>query len=174
MTDAPGTTSGMIGLGNMGGRIARRIRDAGRPVLGYDLDAGQAAAAGVPVMSSIAELSAAAEIVFLSLPDSAAVEAVVLGERGLLENARAGQVVVDLSTAAPASTQKICAALAERDVAFVDAGISGGAAAAERGRSRSWRAARARPSRERRRSSRRSARASRTWGRPVRAMSRSC
>ena len=133
MTDAPGTTSGMIGLGNMGGRIARRIRDAGRPVLGYDLDAGQAAAAGVPVMSSIEELAAAAEIVFLSLPDSTAVEAVVLGERGLLENARAGQVVVDLSTAAPASTVKICAALAERDVAFVDAGISGGAAAAEAG-----------------------------------------
>ena len=68
--------------------------------------------------------------VFLSLPDSTAVEAVVLGERGLLASARAGQVVVDLSTAAPASTVRICAALAERDVAFVDAGISGGAAAA--------------------------------------------
>ena len=71
---------------------------------------------------------------FLSLPDSTAVEAVVLRRaRAARERARAGQVVVDLSTAAPASTRKIRAALAERDVAFVDAGISGGAAAAEAG-----------------------------------------
>src|SRR4051794_1690409 len=133
MTDAPGATSGMIGLGNMGGRIARRIRDAGHPVVGYDLDAAQAASAGVPALPSIGEVASATELVFLSLPDSTAVEAVVLGEGGLLEHIRAGQVVVDLSTSAPASTVKICAALAGRDVAFVDAGISGGAAAAEAG-----------------------------------------
>jgi 3-hydroxyisobutyrate dehydrogenase-like beta-hydroxyacid dehydrogenase len=72
-------------------------------------------------------------VVFLSLPDSTAVEQVVLGEGGLLENARARQVVVDLSTAAPSSSVKIHAALARREVAFVDAGISGGAAAAEQG-----------------------------------------
>jgi 3-hydroxyisobutyrate dehydrogenase len=133
MTGSAETTSGMIGLGNMGGRIARRIQAAGHPLVGYDRSAKQVAAAGVPAVTSISELAANAELVFLSLPDSTAVEEVVLGERGLLACARTGQVVVDLSTAAPASTVRLHAALAERGVAFVDAGISGGAAAAEAG-----------------------------------------
>jgi 3-hydroxyisobutyrate dehydrogenase len=130
MADA---TSGMIGLGNMGGRIARRIRDAGRAVQGYDRDAGQLAASGIAPAGSIAELAGNVDVVFLSLPDSAVVEKVVFGDGGLAESTRAGQVVIDLSTAAPSSTVRIHAALAERDVAFVDAGISGGAAAAEKG-----------------------------------------
>jgi len=126
-------TSGIIGLGNMGGRIGRRIRDEGLPVIGYDLDPEQADAAGIELADSVAEVAAGSRVVFLSLPDSTAVEQVVLGEGGLLENARARQVVVDLSTAAPSSSVKIHAALARREVAFVDAGISGGAAAAEQG-----------------------------------------
>jgi 3-hydroxyisobutyrate dehydrogenase len=68
--------------------------------------------------------------VLLSLPDSNAIEAVVDALEGDL---RAGQVVVDLSTAAPASTVAIHERLAARGVAYVDAGISGGAAAAEAG-----------------------------------------
>jgi 3-hydroxyisobutyrate dehydrogenase len=77
------------------------------------------------------------EVVLLSLPDSKAVEAVVLGNRpeadGLISFARPGQVIVDLSTSRPSSTQRIAALLAEREVHFLDAGISGGAAAAEKG-----------------------------------------
>ena len=133
MTEAPGAGSGMIGLGNMGGRIARRIHAAGLPVQGYDRSPSQSAAAGIAIAGSIAELAAESDVVFLSLPDSGAVEAVVFGEGGLLECARSGQIVIDLSTAAPSSTVKIHAALAERGVDFIDAGISGGAAAAEQG-----------------------------------------
>ena len=51
-------TSGMIGLGNMGGRIARRIRDAGLPVRGFDVERGQAAAAGIETAASIASVAA--------------------------------------------------------------------------------------------------------------------
>jgi 3-hydroxyisobutyrate dehydrogenase len=131
VTDAIRT--GMIGLGNMGGRIARRIRDAGLPVVGYDVSAEQAAGSGVVSVGSIAELVAQADVVLLSLPDSRVVETVVYGEDGLLGSCRAGQIVVDLSTAAPSSSVKIHASLGERDVEFVDAGISGGAAAAEQG-----------------------------------------
>jgi 3-hydroxyisobutyrate dehydrogenase len=82
---------------------------------------------------SIAELAAAVDVVFLSLPDSTVVEEVVFGGGGLLESAHPGQIVIDLSTAAPSSTVRIHAALGEREVDFVDAGISGGAAAAELG-----------------------------------------
>jgi 3-hydroxyisobutyrate dehydrogenase len=125
--------SGMIGLGNMGGRIARRIRDAGKTVRGYDRDRKQVDASGIEAAASIAELTSAADVVFLSLPDSTVVETVVLGEGGMLESVHEGHVVVDLSTAAPSSTVRIHEVLGERGVASVDAGISGGAAAAEQG-----------------------------------------
>ncbi len=128
-----GIRSGIIGLGNMGGRIARRIRDAGMAIQGYDVSDSQLAASGIEPATSIAGLAAEVDAVFLSLPDSHVVETVVYGPTGLLESARAGMVVVDLSTSAPASTTRIHAALAERSVDFVDAGISGGAAAAEQG-----------------------------------------
>jgi 3-hydroxyisobutyrate dehydrogenase len=127
------TRSGMIGLGNMGGRIARRIHDAGMPVKGFDASSDQLAVSGVEPTASVAELASQVDVVFLSLPDSTVVEAVVNGEGGLLEAAGAGQIVVDLSTSAPASTTKLNAAFAERSVDYVDAGISGGAAAAEQG-----------------------------------------
>jgi 3-hydroxyisobutyrate dehydrogenase-like beta-hydroxyacid dehydrogenase len=114
----------------MGGRIARRLVDGGEDVVGFDLDAGRAAEAGARPAASLAQLAAGADVVLLSLPDSRAIEAVV-GE--LEAHLRAGQVVVDLSTAAPGSTVAIHERLGARDVAYVDAGISGGAAAAEAG-----------------------------------------
>ena len=64
--------SGMIGLGNMGGRIARRIHGAGLAVTGYDVDPGQAGRSGVPTAGSVAELLGGTRVVFLSLPDSRA------------------------------------------------------------------------------------------------------
>jgi 3-hydroxyisobutyrate dehydrogenase len=118
--------SGMIGLGNMGGRIARRIHGAGLAVTGFDVDPGQAGRSGVPTTGSLAELVGGARVVFLSLPDSRVVESVVYGEDGLLAACGHGQIVVDLSTSAPSSTVKIHADLAERGVELVDAGISGG------------------------------------------------
>jgi 3-hydroxyisobutyrate dehydrogenase len=123
-------TVGVVGLGNMGGRIARRLADGGEDVVGFDLDASRAAVAGARPAGSLAELASAADVVLLSLPDSPAIEAVVDQLEGHL---RDGQVVVDLSTAAPGSTVAIHERLAGRGVAYVDAGISGGAAAAEAG-----------------------------------------
>jgi 3-hydroxyisobutyrate dehydrogenase-like beta-hydroxyacid dehydrogenase len=125
---------GVIGLGNMGGRIARRIRDGGgHRVLGYDASPVAAERSGIGVADSVAALMAQVDAAFLSLPDSGVVEAVVYAPDGLLASARAGQIVVDLSTADPSSSARIHADLAARDVEFLDAGISGGAAAAEQG-----------------------------------------
>ena len=123
-------TVGVVGLGNMGGRIARRLVDGGEDVVGFDLDAARAADAGARAAASLSEVARAADVVLLSLPDSPAIEAVVAAiERDLRES----QVVVDLSTAAPASTIAIHERLAARGVAYVDAGISGGAAGAQAG-----------------------------------------
>jgi len=123
----------IVGVGNMGGRISRRLLAAGYAVTGHDRDPEQLERAGVEAAGSVAAATAAAEVLLLSLPDSRVVEAVVLGEDGVLASCRAGQVVVDLSTAAPSSTVELHGRLGERGVELVDAGISGGAAAAERG-----------------------------------------
>ncbi|WP_300608706.1 NAD(P)-dependent oxidoreductase [Trebonia sp.] len=124
---------GFVGLGNMGGRMTRRLVGAGIAVVGYDVRDGQAAAAGALAAGSPAEVCAGSECVLLSLPDSTVVESVVLGDGGLAAAARSGQVIIDLSTAAPASTRRIHAALGALGVEYLDAGISGGAAAAEQG-----------------------------------------
>lgn len=126
--------TGMIGLGNMGGRIARRLVDAGWPLIGFDVDESRVEEAAGEPAATPAAVAQEADVVFLSLPDSRVVEAVVYGEEGVLSGCREGQLVVDLSTADPASSRKIGGDLATRGAIFLDAGISGGAAAAERGK----------------------------------------
>lgn len=118
---------GFIGLGNMGGRMAACIVRSGHAVLGYDLHATE-----LKTAESVAEVTDGSDIVLLSLPDSHVVEAVVYGADGLAKHARSGQIVVDLSTSSPESTTTIHRLLGETGTAYLDAGISGGAAAAEK------------------------------------------
>ena len=124
--DPARATVAVVGLGNMGGRIARRLASQGVRVLGLDARPGQAAAWGVEDGGDLAGLAAAADLVLLSLPSSRQVEAVVEGPGGLLGHARPGLVVVDLTTAEPASTRRLHGLLAARGTALLDAGISGG------------------------------------------------
>ena len=124
---------GFVGLGNMGGRIARRLVDAGFVVLGSDAVPGRAEACGAQAARSLVEVAEQSNIVLMSLPDSHVVEAVVQGKEGLLRNAKAGQIYVDLSTASVNSTQRIAQSFADMGASYIDAGISGGAAAAEKG-----------------------------------------
>jgi 3-hydroxyisobutyrate dehydrogenase-like beta-hydroxyacid dehydrogenase len=124
---------GIVGVGNMGGRIGRRITASGRYLLGYDLDAARPRAAGLPAAASVADLVRGVDVILLSLPDSRVIESVVLGESGVIAHCRPGQVVVDLSTASPESSVRIHDELAPKGVAFLDAGISGGAKGAEAG-----------------------------------------
>ncbi|MFB9831900.1 NAD(P)-dependent oxidoreductase [Actinoallomurus acaciae] len=128
-----GERIGFIGLGNMGGRMTRRLAEAGHTVLGYDPVPERSAEAGARAAASVAEVMAGSDHVLLSLPNSSVIERVVLDPGGVLESGRAGQIVVDLSTAAPSSSIRLHAALAERRIEFLDAGVSGGAAAAEKG-----------------------------------------
>ena len=132
MSAQPGPV-GMVGVGNMGGRITRRMVEAGHDVLAVDADAARIPACGATPAASLADLAACRDVIMLSLPDSAVVESVIRGAGGLLEHARYGQVIVDLTTANPASTRSLHDDLAARGVRYLDAGISGGAAAAEKG-----------------------------------------
>jgi 3-hydroxyisobutyrate dehydrogenase len=124
---------GFIGLGNMGGRMTRRLVGAGIEVLGFDAAPERALAAGARAAISISEVIQFADVVLLSLPDSKVVEAVVEGADGILASCRKGQTVIDLSTAAASSTIRLNALFKRRGVQYIDAGISGGAAAAEKG-----------------------------------------
>jgi 3-hydroxyisobutyrate dehydrogenase len=124
---------GVVGVGNMGGRVARRVRDAGMSVVAVDRSETQLAASGIPPAASLVELVESVDVILLSLPDSPVVESVVLGDDGIAAHGRAGQVVVDLSTASPQSTVSLHATLQAAGVELLDAGISGGAKAAEQG-----------------------------------------
>lgn len=132
MTAKPPTV-GFIGLGNMGGRMSACIVRAGVEVLGFDTRPGAAEEVGATAAPTAAAVVAGCEVVLLSLPDSTVVEKVVYGDPAFLDAVRPGQVIVDLSTSAPASTRRIAAEIASRGADYLDAGISGGAAAAEKG-----------------------------------------
>ena len=122
----------MVGLGNIGGRMAVHLVSNGAEVIGFDVRAGRAEELGLTAAPTLAE-ACASEVVLLSLPSDAAIDAVVLGPGGLQEHAAAGTVVVDLSTASPSATRARHAALAQNGVELLDAGVSGGPKAAEAG-----------------------------------------
>lgn len=123
---------GFIGLGNMGGRMTKAIVRSGHPVIGYDPVKDNVTAAGAQPAASAGEVTDRADVVLLSLPESKVVEQVIYDQDGVLDHARAGQVMVDLSTSSPASTRAISQRLKEKGVDYIDAGISGGAAAADK------------------------------------------
>jgi 3-hydroxyisobutyrate dehydrogenase len=122
-------TVGVIGLGNMGRGMALSAKRGGYRVLGFDAAPGVAARLqeeGVEARASIADIARDADILILSLPTSDVVEQVVLGQGGVADNAKAGLIVVDTTTADPNSTRKVAAALREVQVGFVDGPVSGG------------------------------------------------
>lgn len=124
---------GFIGLGNMGGRMTRCITRTGREVVGFDPVTDNIEKAGAVAAASAAEVTERSDVVLLSLPESSIVEAVIRGADGVLSAARSGQIVVDLSTSNPVSTRALAEELAAKGAVYLDAGISGGAAAADKG-----------------------------------------
>lgn len=125
-------TVGFAGLGNMGGRMARRLLDAGYTVLGYDVVGSRAEALGLTHCSSIAEASAA-DVLFLSLPASRDVEDLFERSGGILDSGRDGLVVIDMTTSEAASTRRLYERASERGIALLDAPISGGPGPADAG-----------------------------------------
>ncbi len=125
-----------IGLGNMGGPMAANLIKAGHRLRAYDLvpaalDA--VVAAGATAAASAPETLDGAEVVISMLPASRHVEALYLGEDGLLAQIPAGALVIDCSTIAPASARKVAEAAAARGLAMLDAPVSGGTAGAAAG-----------------------------------------
>jgi len=125
----PDTMLGFLGLGVMGGPMARNLVKAGYPVAGFDTDAGRLqrfASSGGRGVKSATEAVAGAEVVLLSLPTGDIVREVVMGMNGLLTVMKAGTVVVDLSTTEPKVAQDCALAGTAKGVTFLDSPVSGG------------------------------------------------
>lgn len=119
---------GYVGLGSMGGAIAKRML-LQRKLRLYDLDPKRAAAlapaGGVPAQS-LSALAAQSDLVCLCLPTSADVRTAIFGEDGLAAGLRAGSIVADMTTGDPLQTKAMAAELAKRGVEMIDAPVSGG------------------------------------------------
>ena len=120
---------GFIGLGNMGGPMAAHVLAAGHSMTVYDTRKEVAAPhleKGARWADSPMAVAAASEIVFTSLPGPKEVEAVALGEAGILQGAAQGTVYIDLSTNSPTLIRHIADVYGERGMFVLDAPVSGG------------------------------------------------
>jgi 2-hydroxy-3-oxopropionate reductase len=125
----PQPSLGFIGLGVMGGPMARNLITAGYTVTGFDTDRARldrfVATGGKPAASG-AEVGRASEIVCLSLPTGDVVRQVVTGDGGLATLMRSGTAIVDCSTTEAKVAQDAAAVCVQRGIAFLDAPVSGG------------------------------------------------
>lgn len=129
-------TIAFIGLGNMGGPMAANLVKAGHRVSAFDLSAAACDAArkqGVAIAATVDATLTGADVVVSMLPASRHVESLYLGSDGLMGKIAAGTLVIDCSTIAPASAQKVAEAARAKGVAMLDAPVSGGTAGAAAG-----------------------------------------
>lgn len=125
-----------VGLGNMGGPMAINLLKAGHDVTALDLSASAVEALvveGAKSADSLVEAVSGAECVITMLPGGKHVEAVYLGEEGILASAPEGTFFIDSSTIAPETSQKVAEAATSRQLAFIDAPVSGGVGGAQAG-----------------------------------------
>jgi 3-hydroxyisobutyrate dehydrogenase-like beta-hydroxyacid dehydrogenase len=126
---------GFIGVGNMGGPMCRNIiKRSNHQVTVFDLNPAAVKTCtdlGGTAAKSVAEVTKGADVVMTSLPMPKDVEAVTLGDTGILASIAKGQTYIDLSTNAPSMVKKIGAAFAAKGIAMLDAPVSGGTTGAE-------------------------------------------
>jgi 3-hydroxyisobutyrate dehydrogenase len=124
---------GFIGVGNMGNPMAGNVVKAGFPMTVFDKHAPATenlVKAGAKIAASAREAVERSEIVLTCLPASPDVEAAYLEPGGLIECAKAGTVLVDLSSVLPSTPRNLEARAKERGVSFLEAPVSGGVAGA--------------------------------------------
>ena len=128
---------GFIGLGNMGGGMAANVLRAGHDLTVHDLRREAATPLlenGASWADTPAEVAAASDVVLTSLPGPREVEAIALGDSGVLEGSTSGKVYIDLSTSSPTLIRSIAEDFAAKGVSVLDAPVSGGPVGARTGR----------------------------------------
>ncbi len=127
---------GFIGLGIMGHGMAANLLRAGFPLTIWNRTRSrmdELMAAGARAGESPADVARHSEIIITCVSDTPDVRAVILGDAGVIHGARAGSLIIDMSTISPQATREIAAALAEADLHMLDAPISGGSEGAVNG-----------------------------------------
>jgi 2-hydroxy-3-oxopropionate reductase len=119
---------GFIGLGIMGRPMAKNLINAGHKLVVYDKFAkfDDLVSLGAEGASSNKEVASKSEIIITMLPNSPHVKEAILGPGGVIEGLKPGTIVVDMSSIAPAASQEVAAALKAKNIAFLDAPVSGG------------------------------------------------
>ena len=133
---APRESVGFVGLGIIGRGMVQNLLDAGFPVRVWNRTTERMdpfVESGATAGSDPADVAAHAGIVITCVSDTPDVQEVILGARGVLAGAKAGSLVIDMSTISPSVTRKIAARLQEKGVHMLDAPISGGSEGAANG-----------------------------------------
>lgn len=120
---------GFIGLGIMGKPMVNNLLKAGHEVIVYDViqeNVDAAVNAGAASANTSKNVAEQCNLIITMLPNSPHVKSVVLGENGVLEGAKEGTVLVDMSSIAPLASQELYKACAEKGVRMIDAPVSGG------------------------------------------------
>lgn len=128
---------GYVGLGVMGGRIAKRLLDAGHRVTGFNRTRSKAEwliEAGMAWADSPREVAEAAEITLSMVTDTKALRAIVEGPDGIIAGLSSGKLFVDMSTVSAAESREVAARVAERGARMLDAPVSGSVVTLEEGR----------------------------------------
>ena len=128
---------GFVGLGVMGGGVARRLLHAGHEVTGWNRTPEKAewlVDAGLRLADSPRDLAAASDVTFTMVTNTAAVRAVTQGPDGILAGLRPGSVYVDMSTASPENSRALAAQVAELGAHMLDAPVSGSVSTLEEGK----------------------------------------
>lgn len=120
---------GFIGLGIMGKPMSKNLLKAGYELVVNDINKAavdELVAAGAKSAESPKEVAEQVEVVITMLPNSPHVKAVILGKNGVIDGAKPGTIVADMSSIAPLASREIYAKLAEKGIDMVDAPVSGG------------------------------------------------
>ena len=128
---------GYVGLGVMGGRMVARLLSKGHAVTGYNRTASKARwliDQGLRWADSPRAVALAADVVFVMVTDSAALEAVANGPDGALAGLGPGKVLVDMSTVSPALSRDLAAKVRAQGADMVDAPVSGSVTTLEQGK----------------------------------------
>ncbi len=124
---------GFVGLGIMGLPMSLNLQRAGFTLSVYNRNPARAQTlekAGAKLCRSPKEVAENADIIFICVSDTPDVEQVIFGTDGIIHGAKAGSIVVDMSTISPEETKKFARRLAEKNIEMIDAPISGGEAGA--------------------------------------------
>ncbi len=129
---------GFIGIGVMGRPMTLNLLKAGHEVTIFARhpekpEVQEVIKAGAMLAPSARAVAMASEIIITMVPNSAQVEEVVTGPHGILDGARKGLIIVDMSTIAPQMSRKLAEAAKEKGVDFLDAPVSGGSQGAVNG-----------------------------------------